>query len=101
VPNQRRHLAPDFGVGRRIRILDIFRICLRFESTARLEIGHNLPVLEGRSSVPIHMSVLMRAVRCVVGGSGDQVDFFGQFFDPVYLEEHIGEVVAGNVVILE
>jgi hypothetical protein len=47
VPIQKRHLAPDFGVGRRIRILEIFHICLRFESTARLELGRKLPFLDG------------------------------------------------------
>jgi hypothetical protein len=46
VPIQKRHLAPDFGVGRRIRILEIFHICLRFESGARLELGRNLPFLD-------------------------------------------------------
>jgi hypothetical protein len=46
VPIQKRHLAPDFGVGRRIRILEIFHICLRFESAARLELGRNLPFLD-------------------------------------------------------
>jgi enoyl-CoA hydratase/carnithine racemase len=47
VPIQKRHLAPDFGVGRWFRILEIFHIFLRFESTARLELGHKLPFLDG------------------------------------------------------
>ena len=40
---RKRHLAPDFRVGRRIRILKIFDIFLRFESAGRLELGRNLP----------------------------------------------------------
>jgi hypothetical protein len=47
VPTQKRHLAPDFGVGRRLRILEILHIFLRFESTVRLELGHKLPFLHG------------------------------------------------------
>jgi hypothetical protein len=37
---------PNFVVGRQIRILDIFPICLRFEYEARLELGRNLPTLD-------------------------------------------------------
>ena len=47
MPIQKRHLAPDFGVGRQIRILEILHICLRFESAVRLELGHKLPLLDG------------------------------------------------------
>jgi hypothetical protein len=43
---QKRHLALDFSVGRRFRILEIFHIFLRFESAVRLEIGHNPPSLD-------------------------------------------------------
>jgi hypothetical protein len=45
--SKKRHLAPDFGVGQRIRILEIFHICLRFEFAARLELGRKLPFLDG------------------------------------------------------
>lgn len=39
----KRHISPDFHVGRWIQILKILNIFLRFESTCRLELRRNLP----------------------------------------------------------
>ena len=47
MPTQKRHLTPDFCVGRRIRILKIFHIFLWFDSAVRLELGRKLPFLDG------------------------------------------------------
>jgi hypothetical protein len=65
VPIHKRHLSPDFGVGRQIQILKISPIFLRFESAARLELGRNLPFLDGHQLVLT--SNMKKADRCQAG----------------------------------